>query len=116
MFIAYVAVTSLTMVANAGFALADLLRARFVLHNSAEVGVPLGWLPLLGALKGLAAAGLLLGLLGARSIGVAAACGLVLFFVGALVAHLRAHVLHNIAFPGGCLALAVASLALALAR
>ena len=116
MFAVYVIVTSLTLVANAVFALADLLKARFVLHTSAEVGVPLAWLPLLGALKGLAAVGLLLGLLGARSIGIAAALGLVLFFVGAVVVHLRARVLYNIGFPGGCLALAVASLALALAH
>ena len=116
MFVVYVVVTSLTMVANAGFALADLLKARFVLHNSAEVGVPLSWLPVLGMLKGLAATGLLLGLLGARWIGAAAAFGLVVFFVGAIGAHLRARVFYNLPFPGACLALAIASLALAITR
>lgn len=114
MFSAYIVVTTVTILANAAFAVADLVRARFVLKNSAEVGVPVSWLPMLGMLKGLAAAGLVLGLLGARSIGAAAALGLVVFFVGAIVAHVRARVFYNIAFPGGCLALAIASLALAL--
>ncbi|MFJ1651385.1 DoxX family protein [Streptomyces sp. NPDC088337] len=48
-------------------------------------------------------------------VGVAAAGGLVLFYVGALAAHVRAAVYHNIVFPGTCLALAAASLVLALA-
>ncbi|MFF9623212.1 DoxX family protein [Streptomyces griseosporeus] len=43
----------------------------------------------------------------------AAACGLVLFYLGALVFHLRARVLSNLAFPGFYFATAVASLALA---
>lgn len=60
------------------------------------------------------AAGLLLALLGARPIGVAAAAGLVLFFVGAIAAHLSARVYHNIAVPGGYLVLATGSLALLL--
>jgi hypothetical protein len=116
MFPAYVVVTSLTILANATFVLADLVKARFVLDTSAEVGVPSSRLPMLGALKGLAAAGLLLGLLGARGIGVAAALGLVVFFVGAMCAHVRARVFYNVAFPGVCLALAIASLALAIRR
>ncbi|MFE2755280.1 DoxX family protein [Actinosynnema sp. NPDC059335] len=113
---AHVVVTVLTILANAGIAVADLARARFVLANSAEVGVPASWVPALGALKGAGAVGLLLGLLGAPVIGRAAAVGLVLFFVGAVVAHLKARVLHNIAAPTAFLALAVASLALDPAR
>ncbi|MFD1150287.1 DoxX family protein [Saccharothrix hoggarensis] len=113
---AYVVVTALTLLANAGIAVADLARARFVLDNSAEVGVPRSWLPALAALKGAGAVGLALGLLGAHLLGVAAAAGLVAFYVGAIAAHARARVWHNIAFPGAFLALAVASLALALAR
>ncbi|MFI7430791.1 DoxX family protein [Micromonospora sp. NPDC049836] len=116
MFTAYLTVTVVTIVANAGIAAVDCARARFVLANSAEVGVPQSWLPFLATLKGAGAVGLLLGLLGARFIGLAAATGLVLFFVGAVAAHLRARVYHNIAFPGGYLLLAVASLVLAIAR
>lgn len=114
MFTAYVVVTIITIVANVGVAVADLVKADSVLANSAEVGVPRSWLPLLATLKIAGAAGLLLGLLGSHVIGVSAAIGLVAFFVGAMVAHLRARVLHNLAFPGAYLALAIASLTLAI--
>ncbi|MFC8854959.1 DoxX family protein [Streptomyces sp. NPDC057144] len=105
-------VTLLTAAINIGIAAADLAGARFVLANSAEVGVPRSWLPRLAALKLAGAAGLLLGLLdtGLRPLGVAAACGLVLFYLGALTFHVRARVLHNLAFPGFFLATALASL------
>ncbi|MFF9670353.1 DoxX family protein [Streptomyces eurythermus] len=116
MFTAYAITTAVTILANAGIALADLLRAGFVLANSAEVGVPRAWLPWLGALKAAGAAGLLLGLVGVPVIGVAAATGLVLFFVGAVAAHIRARVYYNIAFPGAYLALAAACLVLAVVR
>ena len=112
---AYLIVTVVTIVANAWAAAADLARARFVLANMEEVGVPASWLAPLGVLKGAGAAGLLLGLLGLRPLGIAAAIGLVLFFAGALATHIRAHVFHNIAFPGAYFALAVASAAVAIA-
>ncbi|MEU9640508.1 DoxX family protein [Streptomyces sp. NPDC048188] len=115
MFTAYVVVGVTAIVADAGIAVADLLRARFVLANSAEVGVPPSWLPWLAGLKAAGAAGLLAGLLGARPLGSAAAAGLVLFFVGAVAAHVRARVFHNIAFPLGYLALNAAALAVGMA-
>jgi hypothetical protein len=113
---AYVVVTVIAIAMNAGMAVADFSRARFVLANSAEVNVPPSWLPLLASLKLAGAAGLLLGLLGVPVIGVAAAAGLVLFFIGALAAHVRAGVYYNIAFPGTYFALAADSLVLALAH
>lgn len=116
MYAVYVAVTAVTMLANAAIALADLARAEFVLANSAEVGLPQSWLPWLAALKAAGAVGLALGLMGATVVGVTAAAGLVLFFVGAVAVHVRARVHHNIAFPGAYLGLAVASLVLAVAR
>ncbi|GAA2568046.1 MULTISPECIES: DoxX family protein [Streptomyces] len=116
MFTAYAIVTVIAVLANAGIAVADFSRAEFVLANSAEVGLPQTWLPWLAAPKAAGAAGLLLGLMGVPVIGAAAATGLVLFFTGAVAAHIRAHVYYNIAFPGGYLALAVASLVLAVAR
>ena len=103
-----------TIVANLGIALADFASAKFVLNNSAEVGVSTRWLPMLGALKAAGAAGLLLGLLAVRPIGIAAALGLVVFFISAVAAHVRARVFYNIGFPMGYLALAVASLVLLL--
>ena len=116
MFVAYVVVTIITIIANAAAAVADLSRAQFVLANSAEVGVPPSWLPLLAALKAAGAAGLLIGLLGFRYLGIAAAIGLVLFFTGALTVHVRARVFYNLAFPGTFWLLAAASLVLAIAQ
>ncbi|MFI1417768.1 DoxX family protein [Streptomyces sp. NPDC020731] len=113
--LAFLVVTLLTAAVNVGIAAADLAGARFVLANSAQVGVPRSWLPWLAALKLAGAAGLLLGLFDAalRPLGVAAACGLVLLYLGALAFHLRARVLYNLAFPGFYFTTAVASLALA---
>lgn len=113
---AYVVITLTTAVVTAGIAVADLIPAGFVLANSAEVGVSRRWLPALGSLKLAGAAGLVVGLLGLPALGIAAAAGLVLFFVGAIVTHLRAHVLYNIAFPGAYLGLSAATLALMVAR
>ncbi len=103
---------SITIAANAVIAAADLVRAPFVLANSAAVGVPSSWLPALGLAKAAGAAGLLLGLLGVPVIGLAAGIGLVLFFVGAVVAHVRAGVLRNIGVPAAFLALAAATVVL----
>jgi hypothetical protein len=112
MVIAHVAVTAAAILANAFAATADFTRARFVLDNSASVGVPLSWLTPLGLLKAAGAAGLLLGLLGVPVLGTAAATGLVLFFVGAVVTHLRAGDRSAaITFPASFLLLAVAALA-----
>lgn len=113
---AYQVVVISTLVVNAAAAAADFSRARFVLATSAEVGVSENWLPLLGALKAAGAAGLLIGLLWVRAIGLAAAIGLVLFFIGAVTFHVRARVLYNLTFPGFYLALAIASLILIAAR
>lgn len=114
--VALIATTATTALLTAGVAIADFIPAGFVLANSAEVGVPRSWLPALGAVKLAGAVGLVVGLLGLPALGIAAAGGLVLFFVGAVVTHLRAHVFYNIAFPGAYLLLAAASLALLVAQ
>ncbi|OBH98146.1 DoxX family protein [Mycobacterium sp. E2733] len=113
---AYVVITLFTAAITAAIAVADLIPAGFVLANSAEVGVPRSWLPALGSVKLAGAAGLIVGLVGLPALGIAAATGLVLFFVGAVVTHLRAHVLYNIAFPGAYLCMSGASLALMVLR
>lgn len=112
MHIAYVVIVLSTAIVTAGIAVADLIPAGFVLANSAEVGVSRSWLPALGAAKLAGAAGLVVGLLGLPALGIGAAVGLVVFFVGAVITHLRAHVLYNIAFPGAYLCLSAATLAL----
>ena len=115
-FAAYVTITVITIAATAGMAAAALAGARSVAANMDQVRVPRSWMKPLALLKAAGAAGLLLGLLGVRPLGIAAGIGLVLFFIGAIAAHLRACVLYNIAFPGTYFALAVASAALAAAH
>lgn len=110
---AYVVVTVMTIAVNATAAFADFAKARFVLHNSGELAIAPSYVPVLGALKAAGALGLVIGLLWVPEIGIAAAVGLVLFFVGAVAVHLRAGVYHNIVAPVVYLALAIATLALA---
>jgi hypothetical protein len=109
---AYLVITLITAIITGGIAIADFIPARFVLANSAEVGVPRSWIPALGATKLAGAVGLLAGLVGLPALAIAAAAGLVLYFAGAVATHLRAHVLYNIALPGAFLCLSAASLAL----
>ncbi|WP_407565445.1 DoxX family protein [Streptomyces sp. 184] len=97
--------------ANTFIAVADYAGAGFVLENSAAVRTPARALPYLATLKLAGAAGLVVGLAAAPWLGVAAGAGLTLFFVGAVAAHVRARVFHNIAFPGVYLLLALASAA-----
>lgn len=96
------------VVANAFIAIADYARAPFVLANNAEVRLPPAALPFLATLKLAGAVGLLIGLLGVHWLGLAAGVGLIAFFIGAVLAHVRARVFHNIAVPGIYLLLAVA--------
>lgn len=113
MVIAHVAVTIAAIIANAFIAAADFARAQFVLNNSASVGVPTSWLTSLGLLKAAGAGGLLLGLVGVPIIGTAAAAGLVVFFIGAVVTHFRAgNYSASVGFPASYLFLAAASLVL----
>jgi DoxX-like protein len=111
----YLTITLITVAMNVWAAGADFSRARFVLDNSAELGIPLGWVLPLGLLKAAGALGLLLGLFGVPLIGTAAAGGLVLFFLGALVVHVRARVMHNIAAPLAFFAASVGALVSAVA-
>ncbi|TWF75547.1 DoxX-like protein [Pseudonocardia hierapolitana] len=111
---AHVVVTLLAVVANVWAAVADLVRAKFVLANSASVGVPESWLVPLGLVKAAGAAGLVLGLLGVPLVGTAAAAGLVLFFVGAVLVHVRARN-YAVGAPVTFLALAAAAFGLGLA-
>ncbi|MBY8875511.1 DoxX family protein [Micromonospora sp. PLK6-60] len=104
-----VGATILCALANAIEVTAKVIRADFVLRNCAEVGLSARWIPYLAVVEGAGVIGLVLGLLGVRPFGLAAALGLVLFFVGAILAHVRARVFHNIAFPVVFLVLAVAA-------
>jgi hypothetical protein len=111
---AYVVVTVVTIVAAIGISVADYAGAKFVLANSAAVGVPASWIPTLATLKLAGGIGLFIGLVGIRAIGIAAAVGLVLFFIGAVAVHVRAGALRTLAYPAAYLGLSTASLVLAI--
>jgi hypothetical protein len=115
MFTAYVVVTLLAIAANA-FSGVALVHFKPILPGMAKAGVPESWLTVLGILKTAGAVGLLLGLIGVPLIGRAAATGLILFFVGAIITHLRARdYSQQFGLANGFLLLAVATLVLSLA-
>src|SRR5436189_1740901 len=88
MFITYIVVTILAAAAIIFSATLDFIRYAPILSNMAKVGVSESWMTTLGILKAAGALGLLVGI-GLPLIGIAAAMGLTLFFVGAIVTHLR---------------------------
>ncbi|CAM3735820.1 DoxX family protein [Occultella aeris] len=112
---AAIVVIGITVVMNTAVVIGDIIRAEFVIANSREVGVPDGWLPVLAVLKGAGAAGLVVGVAGLPLIGILAASGLTLFYLSALIAHVRARVFRSIAFPALFFAFALGSLAFLLA-
>lgn len=114
MFAAYVTVTVLTAAASASAAAANFLGAEFVDVQADRNRVPRSWAPVLGALLAAGAAGLLAGF-AVPVLGMLAAAGLVAYFLGAVLAHLRARN-YDFRFLAGFLALAVATLALQLAH
>jgi len=78
-----------------------------VIHE--VVGVPMKWLPWLAACEFAGAGGLLLGLAWPPP-GIAAAVGVVVYFVGAVVAHVRVGDIKGIGTPGVLLLLATSCL------
>ena len=88
MFTVYLIVTILAAAANIFSATCDFVRYEKVSVAMAKAGVPESWMTTLGVLKAAGALGLLVGI-GVPVIGIAAAVGLILFFVGAIITHLR---------------------------
>ena len=87
---ASVAVTLIAVAANGFSGIAALLHFRPILPGMAKAGVPESWLTFpIGTLKTAGALGLAVGLV-FRPFGIAAAIGLVLFFVCAIYTHIRA--------------------------
>jgi hypothetical protein len=88
MFATYIVVTLLSAAANIFSATCDFVRYEKVSIAMAKAGVPESWMTTLGILKAAGALGLLVGI-GVPLIGIPAATGLILFFVGAIITHLR---------------------------
>jgi hypothetical protein len=114
MFSAYIIITILTAAANTYAAAVDFRRPQWVLDNMTMWSGSHSWLFPLGALKAAGALGLLVGIV-VPPIGVAAAFGLTLFFVGAIVVVVRARWYAHLPWPVSYLSLAVGALALRLA-
>ena len=73
------------------------------------MGVPIEWFPFLAGLEFAAATGLLVGIKWAP-LGIAAAAGMALYFVGAIVAHVRVNDLKGLRPAVQMLGLAIAAL------
>jgi uncharacterized membrane protein YphA (DoxX/SURF4 family) len=112
MFTAYLIVTVLAAAANLFSATCDFVCYKKVSIAMAKAGVPESWMTVLGILEAAGALGLLIGFR-VPLIGTAAAIGLILFFVGAIITHLRAHD-YSFGLAVAFLLLAVAALVLRL--
>jgi uncharacterized membrane protein YphA (DoxX/SURF4 family) len=76
-----------------------LIRAPRMVEVLDEAGVPLSWFPWLAAVELAGAAGLLIGL-AVEPLGVAAAAGVLLYFLLAMAAHWRAKDWWGLRVPG----------------
>ncbi len=110
MFTLYVIVTFLTIAANLFSAVCDFIRYEQVAIAMNKAGVSLSWMTTLGALKLAGVIGLAVGFY-LRPVGIAAAGGLILFFVSAILVHFRARD-HSYGLAIAFLLLAVGTLAL----
>jgi hypothetical protein len=115
MSITFVAITGLTAIANLAAAAIDFLRAQRVVDNMTKYGVPHSWLVPLGALKAAGGLGLLAGI-AVPLLGTAAALGLVLYFVGAVITVVCSRWYSHIPLPAAFLLLAVGALVVRLAE
>lgn len=89
MFIATAIVSTLLALALMGSAGGKLTKQPSVVEMLSGLGVPSSWLPRLAAAELAGGIGLLVGL-AVPTIGIAAGVGVVLYFVGAVITHIRA--------------------------
>lgn len=106
---AHTVLSAVLALAPAYSAALDFRRDERILTAMAAARVPAALLPLLGAVKALAVAGILAGY-AARPLGLAAVTGVVLFFAAAIAAHLRVGD-HRVGLPSAFGLLAAATLA-----
>jgi hypothetical protein len=87
-FVATIVVSALLALAATGSGMGKLRKVPQLVESITALGVPLAWLPRLAAAELAGAAGLLIGLKVA-GLGIAAAIGLIAYFSGAVITHLR---------------------------
>lgn len=88
MYVAYVVLTVVAALAAAAGAWMNFTHHPIPVAAAKQVQVPQSWMVPLGTLQGAGALGLTIGFV-VPPIGLAAATGLVLYFIGAVIAHLR---------------------------
>jgi DoxX-like family len=111
MFIAYTVVGILLAFGVLGSATAQVTGNKVVIENLVHLGLPPGIRPFLASCLISGGVGLLVGIW-YPPLGIAAAVGLVLYFVGALAAHLRKGDVKGLPIPTVFLLFAAAALAL----
>lgn len=111
MFIAYAVAAAASALVLAVSAIGKLTHHPRIDHSLTHLGVPAQWYPWLAAAETAGALGLLAGLV-IPMLGIAAATGLTLYFLGAVIAHLRSNDLQGLASPTLMLAITLAALTL----
>ncbi|SDJ78839.1 DoxX family protein [Streptomyces indicus] len=111
MYAAYLVLTLVTAAATGFGAYLDFTRHPMIVAIANRLRVPVSWMLPLGTCLAAGSLGLLAGL-AVRPLGVAAAAGLVLYFVGAVITHLR---VGDLKLGGALLFLGLSAATLALA-
>ena len=114
MFIAYTVVAIVLGLGLAGSGSAKIRKDERVTAGLTAAGVPLSWFVPLALLEFAATAGLVIGIWW-RPLGIAAAIGVILYFIGALIFHVRANDFKGLPMPAVLLLAGVAALILGLA-
>jgi uncharacterized membrane protein YphA (DoxX/SURF4 family) len=114
MFIAYVVVAVVLSLVLLVTARGKLVKDEKITKGMAQAGVPEAWLPRLATLEIAGALGLLVGIF-FRPLGIAAAIGVVLYFIGAVITHIRAKDAKGALAPAVLTLLAASPLVLGLA-
>ena len=114
MFIAYAIVALLLAAILLASSAAKLTRKEQIVTGLTSIAVPLEWFPRLASLEIVGAIGLVVGLF-VPAVGVAAAIGIILYFIGAVRFHVVAHDTKGLPPPVGIGLAGVAALVLRLA-
>lgn len=108
MFIAYIVLAVLTALISVASGVGKLRKVPQIMEAMRKCEIPDNWLPILAALEFAGAAGLLIGIAW-LPLGIAAAFGLTIYFVGAMIAHVRVSDFKGIANPTPLLLIAIAA-------
>lgn len=114
MYIAYIVAASLLALVLIGSGRAKLVKDEKVTEGMRKIGVPDDWFPRLSALEIAGALGLVAGIF-YRPLGIAASVGIIAYFIGAIITHLRAKDTKGLPAPAVLMLVAVAPLAFGIA-